>query len=94
MERYKLKNGDLCPPPRNGVSLEGRAFSNFAARVARDEDFAVQNNYYPKSADWPPEPEGAFEVVYTLCEGAWHCHYETLPSPTPIEAMGAADDFV
>ena len=89
MERFKLKNGDLCPPPRNGVCAAGHAVSNFAARVARDAAFAAQNGYFPKSPAWPPVPNELCEPIYELREGEWHCRYEPLATQTK-----EATDFV
>lgn len=78
MELYKLKNGAFVAPPRGGVSVKGRAISNFSGRVEFDTAFAAENGYYPikeSSAGKGELLEGEFikEVNYTLKEGAWVC---------------------
>ena len=45
MMLYKLVNGTPVAPPKNGVSADGRAISNFLGRVQHDAAFAKANGY-------------------------------------------------
>ena len=45
MMLYKLVNGTAVPPPKNGISADGRAISNFSGRVYHDAAFAKANGY-------------------------------------------------
>ena len=50
MMLYKLVNGTPVAPPRNGVSADGRAISNFSGRVLHDAAVAKANGYQHKVA--------------------------------------------
>ena len=76
MERYKMINGSLVPPPCGGVTADGRVISNFAARVRRDPAFAVANGYYPLSESEGEnvdllEEESDVQLDYVLRGGTW-----------------------
>ena len=76
MERYKMVNGSLVPPPCGGVTAEGRVISNFAARVRRDPVFAMANGYYPLAESEGEsvellEEESEIRLDYVLRGGAW-----------------------
>ncbi len=76
MERYKMVNGAFVPPPAGGVTVNGRAVSNFAGRVRRDASFAAANGYYPIAAGALEEPElleeeSLQELTFTLKGGMW-----------------------
>ena len=83
MQRYCLRDGVLCPPPRCGVTRTGRALTNFAWRVQNDGDFAVANGYYPMGAvriAEPPAREGIrTEIAWQLVDGYWQCSFTQTP---------------
>ena len=83
MERFRLKNGRLCPPPRNAVTSKGEVISNFDALVASDADFAMQNRYFPLAKGVPPIPPVDFEEPYREQDGEWvlACEEECVHEP-------------
>ncbi|MBQ3483136.1 MAG: hypothetical protein IJA78_03060 [Clostridia bacterium] len=81
MERYRVRGDCLVLPPESGVDARGHAISNFAARVARDADFAAQNGYYPRGAGvdtvLPLPKQGEDMPAYVLVNGAWQITLES-----------------
>ena len=77
MERYIIRNNVPVAPPRCGVTVSGRAVSNFAARIKSDERFATENGYYPLAAMPTPDVELledgelAGEGKYVLKNSEW-----------------------
>ena len=74
MKRYRIENGVPVSPPENGISVEGRLISGFAALVEGDAAFAAANGYYPivESEDTPLKGRGrVLRVDYHFFEGRW-----------------------
>jgi hypothetical protein len=76
MLRFRLQNGMLLPPPRDGVSAEGKAVSGFGRRVAEDATFAAANGYYPLAQQEEPVLVDGVQYgeCYTLEGDRWVCH--------------------
>ena len=71
MKRYKIICGIPACPPQNDISADGRAISNFAERVYRDEAFAAANGYYPMAKSEKLEQPTVSNPTYRLVCGAW-----------------------
>ena len=84
MERFKLKNGILLPPPRNGVAADGRVISNFDRLVSENAVFAAQNGYFPKEKEEAAPREGEWERVWCLIQNVWCSSFV----PVEVEARG------
>lgn len=87
MERFRLKNGRLCPPPRNAVTSEGEVISNFDMLIAGDAGFAAKNRYFPRAAGVPLAPPIDSEEPYVLENGEW----VLAPQPLALPDVGACD---
>lgn len=83
MNRYRLIDGVLQPPPRCGVTSDGRAITNFRIRVLENATFAAENGYYPMSehlsAEPAPKADHRTEVLWHLENGCWQCSYLQTP---------------
>lgn len=75
MQRYKVKGDCLVLPPVSSVDAHGHAVTNFAARIARDADFAAANGYWSRGEGvdtaLPPVREDEPAPAYVLIDGVW-----------------------
>ena len=70
MKRYRLENGRLVPPPKNGVCHDGTILSGFGKRVEADGQFAQQHGYYPLAPMTDlPKLDKKYTFAYTLQNG-------------------------
>ena len=75
MNRYIIKNNVPVSPPASGVTVKGKAISNFANRIKQDAAFAAENGYYPLAEvgfdEEQLEVEAVSEGSYILVDGKW-----------------------